>query len=373
MTAVEPSPDAVVVDIKVTLQDALAGPWLKRWLDIRTFLRQRRALLNDPVLTLDDEIRSDIPGWKTPLKFAFQGLVLPVVAVQVIGFILGVIFVRPPSYLKRLQSEAETALVAIKHNRVIVSSAPDDAIFESGRDLRAVPNRLDPTTATWGIYKIDYVRQLDVAKNNLETALKKFATAEHIQTAEKLLAPLAAPIAFILAAYAFRLFARSILAGSQRANHRRAHEVFLYLHTSAMFWANVVLIVTAALISSALIYTGIFDRTMFAAAHRGPLEAMITLVILAELQMLAALVASAPWLVWGWRRFIRDVRIVYGLPHVGIWRDSIFGAAFGANAFTFIVLAVSLNVGTWVYGHIVTFVEERKINIEAMSNPRGTT
>ena len=364
------TPDVVIADVKETIRDAVAGPWVKRWFDIRTFLAQRRALMRDPKLTLDVEIRTSVSGWKTPLKFATQGLILPALAVQLLTMVLSLVLVRPTPYMARLREEAESALEKVKQNTEIVATASATTIFAPTNDLRNLPTPLESTNmAMLGVQQADYLKALKNAEPKLREAIRQIKTGENIDAAGKVAVTLLPSVAFVLAAFAFRVFARKHLSVSSSHDARRAHEVFLYTHTSCLFWANVVMLLVAAIIQHILVYTGEFDRTMYAAAHNGPVEAVLTLLLIGQMQMFATLLIAAPWLIIGWRRFVRQTRAAYDLPARSVWRDPILGAAFAANLVAFIFLVPVVNLVTWAYGHGVTAIEERKISLDP-SAPR---
>lgn len=353
--------DAVVADISDAIREAIAGPWIKRWLDIRTFLAQRRALLRDSTLALDSEIRTSVAGWKTPAKFAIQGLILPAVIIQVLNLLLALILVRPTPYIDRLRSEADAALASVRENRALVAGMPPSAILVPVRDLRTRPS---VSTDATGISQPEYLKLLARAEPTLVRGIKLIKTGQNIDAAEKLILPFAAPTAFVLAAFAFRLFARRTLISSANGDPRRAHEAFLYLHTSSLFWANVVMMLTASVAQNILIYSGEFDRAMYAASHQGPAAAVVTLFLFTQVQMIAVVLLAAPWLIVGWRRFVREMRHAYGLAPAGIWRDRLLGAAYGANLVTFIMLTIALNLVTSVYGYVATAIEERRISLD---------
>ena len=355
--------DPVISDARESLKDSLTEPWTKQWLDVRTFFAQRRALQRDPTLALDRDAPLTIKGWRTPLKYAVQGLILPVVLVQVIATLSSVFVVRPASYIDRLIKEIDEVADAINSGTRIVAATPAGTKFAPVSDLKTRPTLVGADQPD-AFSRNKYLRLFKVAQERIKYARHQLLFAQNTEAAGRMAGAFAPALSFVLAAFAFRVFAGKLLARSTSGNARHAHEVFLYTYSSSLFWANVVMLVTGAVGQTALTYSGVFDDTMYDAAHEGPMSALSAAGTFAAIQIGSVVLLASPWLVVGWRRFVKDTRKAYRLPSVPVWLDPLLGAVFAANLVTFIVLVVLLNGGAWVYGQVSTVVQEHRVSLE---------
>lgn len=211
-----------------------AGEFVQKWwtnrikpfLDVKSYLAQRREILSHPevILAAGSSRRKD---WKSPLTFAGQGLVLPmVIAWLVVG--LFSFFVNEPDpgwkanerqYYKDLKTLAD-------FEQQILAAAPDqtfrflDDFVERDREnaLQECRNRISKRKALGWIFR----------------------AAPHVDKAERILSP-ALPIAtLIIASYFFGWLLR-FGQGKSAMHVDRAREVYLYFVTSCLFWLNLLM------------------------------------------------------------------------------------------------------------------------------------
>src|ERR1051325_5231142 len=105
------------------------GNWwserIKPFLDFRSYLAQRRRILADPNVIFAPPV--DDKNWKSPLKFAIQGLAVPTLIASLVGSIYFFLVKEPdPTYKQdeRKFTEAVTKLQALESR--IKAAAPDE-------------------------------------------------------------------------------------------------------------------------------------------------------------------------------------------------------------------------------------------------------
>lgn len=292
---------------------------VKPFLDFKSYLAQRRRILSDPQLILTTPIDGKV--WKSPLKFAIQGLVVPAL---VASLLVGV------------------------HSFFIpkASQNPGDGIAafdERIAQLRALEKEIEATDPEWP-YSLgsrdDALRDCRQGIAALEARRWIVEAEPFVVSAVKKLDKLVAPIMLILAAFAFRWLLASG-QGRTGTNIRRAREVYLYFVTSSVFWTG-------------LIYTTLL--VLLDLSLRAGLSAA------AAVYYCAALLFGVVSLVLA-NRDCKKLQALFSLPLLqGPMRRTsghhkIFSSIFFANALSFVATIVLMNIAAWVWGVTAMFIE----------------
>lgn len=197
---------------------------IKPFLDFKSYLAQRRRILDDPTVMLTTPI--DDKTWKSPLKFAIQGVAIPSLLVSLVIGIYFFFVKQPEPTWKGNQREFTEAVTKL-------------------RDLEAQMKAADPSQQFY--FQDDFInRSRDDAIIECQRRIAKlearqwiFAAAPYVDDAEKKLAKFLSPTFLILAAYFFR-WSLKFGQGRSGSNMGRAHEVYLYFVTSSIFWISLI-------------------------------------------------------------------------------------------------------------------------------------
>lgn len=354
--------------------------FVSNWFDYRAFSRQRHQLLSEPNLALSESAKSD-SNWKSALSFAIQGFLLTSLIIQIIVSSLGLILVRPKPYTERIMSAVQDNLKSLNDvdqtlrlNLATVEGADDRASFEWVFDIKTKPVR-----ATFGgVPKAEYSKALRDTISEVEGAIKR-AQAQSDGVAKALdlasraeqvpskLFRFLLPLAFVSAAYVFRfLFVRG---KKTRTIENRNHSdvAYLYLTTSHLFWMNVALAVISAIVHNAFIYSGIYDREMFASLTLGQsIFLWQTQLFFMEAENAIPFVICLPLVIFSFRRASRALSSVFNLPpSTSPWVASYIRVS---SFVSFLVLSVVLVFFSWGYAKFTSAWDAHKISLE---NPQA--
>lgn len=193
---------------------------IKPWLDFKSYLAQRHRILADPAVILTTSI--DNHSWKSPLKFALQGLAVPTLLISLIVGIYSFVAQEAEPTWKQDQRELIEALTALRKLEIEIKAAPPTQTFTFIDDLVDRP-------------RDDALKECQRRIAKTESQQKFFSVAPFVDAAEGKLSNLLAPTMLIIAAYFFGGFLKTG-QGRSGSNMNRASEIYLYFATSSTFW-----------------------------------------------------------------------------------------------------------------------------------------
>jgi hypothetical protein len=176
---------------------------IKPFIDFREYLSQRRWILHQPDIIIEPP-PSGTHLWRSPLRFALQGLAVPAVLVSVVASVSD-FFVKPidPPWREE-QNRIEFELLKLKYEP---ANSNPELIRTASEELRA--------------------------------RLKPFQLASHVAASVKTYLKAGPTFSVIIGAYCFGFFLRRGI-GRNAVNAKRALEVYLYFITSCLFWYGIV-------------------------------------------------------------------------------------------------------------------------------------
>ena len=246
--------------------------WIKNWLDLRGYLKQRRIVLAHPNLQFTEQ-DTRLPSWKTPFLFAVQGILLTALVIGLIGGAFSTLIDPRPTVVFRVQISDNSATL-------VPEQVPGGAEWQTKAELieqdiaklqLQLPNieaaepeakfpgpvpysdRDRPNLFALGVALtlIEMERDDAIAKykqelEGLQEQLRVIKLAPRIRKAEQALQKVLMPVSLVFAAYLFRFLVR-LRSGTNVALTHNAHVVYLYYFTAATFWVNVTLAVLVAI------------------------------------------------------------------------------------------------------------------------------
>lgn len=245
-------------ELRVTLWNDRIKPWI----DIRSYLRQRRIILANPELDFPHALESS-PDWKSPLQFAIQGTIVIAFVVGLLGKVFAT-FVepRPVTVLQVERDDSvgyfvphtvgggatwetrqkiladyiatlSTELDSIKRNKdnmsflepVPYSDAYNPVLLILGGSIASKRPRSEIVPL--------YEKELKVLRRQLRNA----ELAPYVEEAGKTFRPVFGGISLVLAAYFFGILIRK---GRSRGLGRAdgGQIAFLYFVTASLFWPS---------------------------------------------------------------------------------------------------------------------------------------
>jgi len=345
--------------------------WFKTWLDLKTFLKQRRQLLDDPKVALTGPSQPDT-SWKSPFAFATQGLLLTTVMIQLLASAFGLFVVKPESYIKRLRDRNRQVAQAAKSNLAVAEQADDETVFKSEifpklDDWLKKPEAADTSgPIVFGITKQNYVITMKKLIAQTEDIPKQLDYAEKLSAAEALFAKILVPLSLVFAAVFFRLLFYRIKEVRAIADKEQVMQAYLYIVTARLFWTNAVLSVIYALLHYSFIYSGFYDRTLFDSVSRG--DPGMTQFLFVQAEITLPVIVCLPLVLYSFHKMSISLRKLFNLPPPSIWFDRVGSYVRVANFLSTVVLFVLLFICSWGYARLLTAWEKHKINFVTIEN-----
>jgi len=209
------------------VKEFTGGWWsdkIKPLFDFKAYLAQRRRILVDPASILTTPV--DDKTWKSPLKFAIQGLAVPTLLMSLIIGIYFFFVKEPEPSWKHNQNEFSEAVTKLQELEKQIKAADPSQTFTFYDDLVDRP-------------RDDALKECQRRIAALQSRQWIFSAAPFVADAEKKLSKFLPPTMLILAAYFFRWFLKTG-QGRTGSNMQRAHEVYLYFVTSSIFWIGLI-------------------------------------------------------------------------------------------------------------------------------------
>jgi hypothetical protein len=209
------------------IKEFTSGWWsdkVKPFLDFKSYLAQRRRILADPNVMLTTPI--DDKTWKSPLKFATQGLVIPSLLASLVISVFFFFARQPEPPWKDGQREFAEAVTKLRDLEAQMKASSPFEQFYFGDNFV-------------NLSRDEAVKECQQRIAKLEARQWVFVAAPYVDDAEKKLAKFVSPTFLILAAYFFR-WSLKFGQGRSGSNIHRAHEVYLYFVTSSIFWISLI-------------------------------------------------------------------------------------------------------------------------------------
>lgn len=260
--------------------------FLKKWIDFRAYLRQRRIILDHPNLDFPQTSISS-PDWKSPLAFAVQGIVVSAALIELALSPMGLIF-KPPEMTIFVAEVRENEAYGIPKKIPVGTSVWKTKADQARQDIEALQaglrsiNESSPASTFSGAppYADRYDSSLfflrlalaikmanqDVAKKSYEVEisritrqLRSFQFFGGIESTAKSLRPIILPLTVLLGALGFGLLCK-IERGQGEFAREHGRRIYLYFVSASLFWVLFAFAITGSIVERLdLFFPATFD------------------------------------------------------------------------------------------------------------------